>query len=113
MTKASEELERLVQRIQQELAPNAEVIHNVKMQGRRSKVKRQIDVLVTEKIGQYEINIIIDCKDYKNPIDVKGVEEFYGLLEDVGGQKGFWSALRALARLQKRAPPICKSISTA
>lgn len=88
MAKASEELERLVQRIQQELAPNAEVIHNVKMQGRRSKVKRQIDVLVTEKIGQYEINIIIDCKDYKNPIDVKGVEEFYGLLEDVGGQKG-------------------------
>src|SRR5690606_38779115 len=53
-----------------------------------SRVMRQIDVLVTEKIGQYEINIIIDCKDYKKPVDVKGVEEFQGLLDDVGGQKG-------------------------
>lgn len=88
MAKASEELERLVQRIQKELAPNAEVIHNVKIMGRRSKVNRQIDVLVKEQIGQYEISIIIDCKDYKHPVDVKAVEEFYGLLEDVGGQKG-------------------------
>lgn len=88
MAKASEELERLVQRIQQELAPNANVIHNAKMVGRRSKVKRQIDVLVTERVGQYEIKIIIECKDYRQPVDVKGVEEFYGLMEDVGGQKG-------------------------
>lgn len=88
MAKASEELEKLVQRIQQELAPNATVLHNVRLPGRRSGVKRQIDVLVTEKIGQYEISIIIDCKDYKNAVDVKGVEEFRGLLDDVGGQKG-------------------------
>ncbi len=88
MTKASEELERLVQRIQQELAPQAKVIHNVKMVGRRSNVKRQVDVLVTEQVGQYEINIVIDCKDYKHPVDVKGVEEFHGLIEDVGAHKG-------------------------
>lgn len=88
MAKASEELEKLVQRIQQELAPNARVIHNVKIMGRRSRVHRQIDVLVTQQVGQYEIRIVIDCKDYKHPVDIKGVEEFYGLLEDVGGQKG-------------------------
>jgi hypothetical protein len=43
---------------------------------------------VLEKIGQYDIKIIIDCKDYKTPVDVKSVEEFYGLLDDVGAQKG-------------------------
>ena len=44
--------------------------------------------MVREKIGQYEIQIIIDCKDYNRPVDVKGVEEFDGLLRDVGAQKG-------------------------
>jgi hypothetical protein len=88
MAKPSVELELLVQKIQQQLAPQAEVLHNVKMLGRRTGANRQIDVLVREQIGQYPINIIIDCKDYKHPVDVKGVEEFAGLLDDVGAQKG-------------------------
>jgi hypothetical protein len=32
--------------------------------------------------------IVIDCKDYSKPVDVKGVEEFLGLVEDVGANKG-------------------------
>jgi hypothetical protein len=81
-------LEILVTKIQKQLAPKAEVLHNVRLDGRSSGTKRQIDVLVKENIGQYEIKIIIDCKDYKVPVDVKGVEEFDGLLRDVGAQKG-------------------------
>jgi len=88
MPRASVELELLVQKIQQQLAPAAEVSHNVKMRGRLTGADRQIDVLVHEKVGQYDINIIIDCKDYKHPVDVKGVEEFAGLLDDVCAQKG-------------------------
>jgi hypothetical protein len=88
MDKSYVKLELLVQKIQQQLAPKAEVLHNVKLTGRRTGSNRQIDVLVREKIGQYEINIVIDCKDYKHPVDVKGVEEFSGLLDDVGAQKG-------------------------
>ena len=30
----------------------------------------------------------MDCKDYSDPVDVKGVEEFIGLLQDVGANKG-------------------------
>ena len=88
MTKSSRDLEILVAKIQQQLAPKAEVLHDVKLDGRYSRRKRQIDVLVREKIGQYEIKIVIDCKDYKTPVDVKAIEEFYGLLDDVGAQKG-------------------------
>lgn len=88
MTQASRDLEILVAKIQQQLAPQAEVLHDVKLDGRHSGRKRQIDVLVREKIGQYEIKIVMDCKDYKSPVDVKGVEEFAGLLDDVGAQKG-------------------------
>jgi hypothetical protein len=82
------DLEKLVARIQQQLAPNSQVIHNTRLQGRRTQRPRQIDVLVKDKVAQFDIIIVIDCKDYKHPVDVKGVEEFYGLLDDVGAQKG-------------------------
>lgn len=88
MTKASRELELLVAKIQKQLAPHSEVLHDVQLDGRQSKRKRQVDVLVRQKVGQYEIQIVIDCKDYARPVDVKGVEEFHGLLSDVGAQKG-------------------------
>lgn len=82
------QLELLVADIQRSLAPDAEVMHNVKIKGRKSEQIRQIDVLVRKKVGQYEILIAIDCKDYAVPVDVKGVEEFQGLLADVGANKG-------------------------
>ncbi|RVU36189.1 restriction endonuclease [Hwanghaeella grinnelliae] len=82
------DLEILVAKIQSELAPGAEVLHNQQLPGRHSGRKRQIDVLVKDRIGQYEVEIVIDCKDYKRPVDVKGVEEFNGLVQDVGAHKG-------------------------
>ena len=88
MKAGSKEFEQLVARIQQQLAPDAEVHHDVKLEGRATGRKRQVDVLVTQQVGQYEIRIVIECKDHARPVDVKGVETFYGLLDDVGGQKG-------------------------
>ena len=81
-------LEILVAKIQAQLAPDAEVIHNAKLPGRWSKADRQIDVLVRQKIGQYEMSIVLDAKDHARPVDVKGVEEFHGLVQDVGAHKG-------------------------
>jgi hypothetical protein len=88
MASDSRELEILVAKIQAQLAPDAEVIHDARLNGRKSNRSRQIDVLVRQKIGQYEMLIVLDCKDYARPVDVKGVEEFYGLLDDVGANKG-------------------------
>ena len=86
--RASREFEQLVARIQRQLAPDSEILHDIKLDGRQSKRKRQIDVLVRQNIGQYEIRIIIECKDHLRPVDVRGVEQFYGLLDDVGAHKG-------------------------
>ena len=88
MASDSRELEILVAKILAQLAPNAEVVHDARLDGKQSRRTRQIDVLVRQKIGQYEMLIILDCKDYARPVDVKGVEEFHGLLEDVGANKG-------------------------
>ena len=83
-----EQLEHLVVSIQQQLSPDATVSHNVKLDGVDSETKRQIDVLVEQNIGQYRMRIVIDCKDYSKPVDVKGIEEFQGLVQDVRAQKG-------------------------
>lgn len=88
MTAASRDLEILVAKIQAQLAPGAEVIHNARLPGRQSQATRQIDVLVRQRIGQYEMMIVLDCKDHARPIDVKGVEEFLGLMTDVGAHRG-------------------------
>ena len=81
-------LEELVASIQKQLAPDANVEHNVLIKGRITEVDRQVDVLVTQRIGQYKMTIAIDCKDTKRPIDTKGVEEFFGLVNDIGANKG-------------------------
>ena len=81
-------LEHLVADIQRQLSPEAVVTHNASLKGVDSEASRQIDVLVEQRIGQYAMRIVVDCKDYAKPVDVKGVEEFHGLVRDVRAHKG-------------------------
>jgi hypothetical protein len=83
-----QQLELLVAAIQKELAPGATVRHDVKLPGTQSETERQIDVLIEQNIGQYTMRIVIDCKDYATPADVKAVEAFQGLIQDVGAHRG-------------------------
>lgn len=76
--------------------------HNVRLTGRTTGAQRQVDVLVRQPIGQYEISIAIDCKDYADPIDVKGVEEFAGSLHDLGVTKGAMVAPRGFTPAAKK-----------
>ena len=79
--------EALVAKLQQEFSPNAKVTLNDKIKGRRTGIERQIDISVRQTIGQFDMLIVIDCKDYSSAVDVKGVEEFLGLVDDVGANK--------------------------
>ena len=63
------------------------------------------------------MRIVIDCKDYSKPVDVKGVEEFQGLLQDVRAHKGalvcpsgFTKA--ALKRAKKLQVDLYRPVST-
>ena len=79
--------EELAASIQAELAPDATVTANAKLLG-KSGTLRQIDVLIEQEAGQYKLRIVVDCKDSKQPVDVKAVEAFLGLIQDVGAHKG-------------------------
>lgn len=62
----------------------ASVRHNVKIKGKYSLIKRQIDILILQgDIDGSSHSIAIDTKHYKNKIDVKCVESFIGMLRDI------------------------------
>jgi tetratricopeptide (TPR) repeat protein len=68
--------------------PNATIRRNVKLPGRYSRTKRQIDVLVEYYLLGKPAYIIIDAKKYNETIDVKDVDSFIGMIQDVGAVEG-------------------------
>ena len=80
--------EELVAEIQQKLAPGAKVTTNVRKKGRHSGIERQIDVLVEGQLGQYDLTIVIECKDYKEPVGIEKVEAFITKLKELDATKG-------------------------
>lgn len=79
--------EDLVSHIQATLAPGAVVERNVRMTG-RSGLERQLDICVRMKVGQFDLLIVIDCKDYNRKVNVNDVEAVMGLCQDVGANQG-------------------------
>ncbi len=97
--------EDLSAQIQRDLSPGASVKENDKIIGKNSGVPREIDITIRKTVGQYKLLIVIDCKDYRRPVDIKDVEEFMGLAEDVGankaamiGARGFTEAAKTRAK---------------
>lgn len=79
--------EAFVANIQEYLTPNAKVTQNEFILG-KSGVKRQLDVVVKYNLGQFNMLIVIDCKDWKSPVDIGDVGSFADLVEDIGANKG-------------------------
>ena len=92
MTKTKEKkwqkFEKLVASIQKTLAPKAKIIHDDKVRGKISNTLRQIDISIRQNVGQYSLFVAIECKDYKDPVDINTVEEFKSKLKDISANKG-------------------------
>lgn len=66
------------------VTPNAHIV------GRISGVRRQIDVLIEARHDtDNSRRIIVDAKRRSRKVDVKEVERFRGLMEDVGATHGY------------------------
>jgi hypothetical protein len=79
--------ERAVYEIQKELSPHARVTFDDSIMGAESRTPRQIDVSVRARVGQYEVLIVIECKDQGVPLDVEVVEAFVQKTRDVRANK--------------------------
>lgn len=80
--------EKLAAAIQQSLTPNSRVKWNDRVYGHISKKNRQVDVTVHIDLPPYRLLIAIDCKAYRNRVDVKDVEQSIGLFRDIQANKG-------------------------
>jgi len=95
--------EELVAKIQTELAGDAIVTPNDRIRGKAGAL-RQVDVSIRKNVGQFELLIVLDCKDHARNLDVKDVEEFMGLAQDVGAHKaGMVAAMSFSEAAKKRA----------
>jgi hypothetical protein len=83
--------ERLVARlIADQIETDLCVTPNARIKGRISHRSRQIDVLIESRHDTDNTRrIVVDAKRRKRKIDVKDVEEFRGLMEDVGATHGY------------------------
>ena len=97
-----QQLELLIADIQKQLAPGARVTHNAILPGYDSETDRQIDVLVEQSIGQFSMKIVFDCKDYARPIDVKGVEAFIAMVQDVRAHQGCLVSAKGFTQSAKK-----------
>lgn len=68
--------------------PKSEIAWNVHLPGNLSGVKRQIDILIDATVSGVPFRTVVDAKMYNRAIDVKDVEEFLGLMSDVGAHRG-------------------------
>jgi Restriction endonuclease len=67
----------------------ARVERNVWLPGRKSDRSRQIDIVVRGLIFDLDDALmIVDCKRWTRRIDIKGIEAFLGMVDDVGADIG-------------------------
>ena len=75
--------------VEREAKGPVRITADVKLDGRMSGVKRQVDILVEGSFfGIAPGTMAIDCKCLKKKVDVKDVEAFLGMLEDLGVTAG-------------------------
>jgi hypothetical protein len=83
------EFEKKAFEIQKSLSSaDSDVRHNDSIYGYESKTNRQIDISIRSKVGAYSILIAVECKDYKDPVDVTDVDAFISKIQDVRAHKG-------------------------
>lgn len=87
--KKGKEFEILVESIYRQLDNNSIITRNDKIQGYNSGLMREIDLSIRNRVGNHEILVIIQAKDYlKTKVDVNTLGEFKAVIDDVRASKG-------------------------
>ncbi len=79
---------------------NEKVEHDVMLEGPEGP--RQIDVLITGKVGPFEARTIIECKDYAKNVNVTAIDALHSKLMDVKGQKAVMVARKGFSNGAKK-----------
>lgn len=92
------EYEKLIEKIYKLLDPDSTIRRNDKIFGHKSETHREIDISIRRKIGPHEILCIVQAKDHKRKIDVKAVNELWGVMDDVRASKGILISAKGFSK---------------
>lgn len=81
-----------------QLFPNATVTKNDYIHGSLSELDREIDVSIKITVDSQQLLYIVQCKDWKKPVDIKVLGEFSAVIKDVQASKGFLLCTSGFAR---------------
>lgn len=82
------EYEQEVAQLVEELDSGTTVEHNMRVTGRVSGVKRQLDALVQGQVAGQPVTIVIEAKRYARKVSIGTIDEFIGKMLDVGCDRG-------------------------
>lgn len=106
--------ELVVKQVVERLEPGATVHHDAKVRVVGDERVRQVDVYVEGRIAGFPFTVVIDSKYYGKPLDVKDVDEFLGMLDDIKPNmgvlvslKGFGSGAKKRAAKEGRRLNLC------
>lgn len=80
--------EQVYARFMEKYSPSCNIEHDVSLDGRFSKVGRQVDICVRGEMAGMDLVGIFDCKCFNKKIDVKVIDSMVGFMLDVGGDFG-------------------------
>lgn len=81
---------QILERLREMAGGDADVEFDASLSGRYSKIKRQVDIHVCGNFAGRVAHgtMAVDCKCFSRNVDVKDVETFIGLVDDVGTDFG-------------------------
>jgi hypothetical protein len=80
--------EKRIHEIHRRLAPKgAKITYDDKIIGLDSKSERQVKTSIRYRLAQYDMLLIVECKDYSDPVDVDIITSFKSLAKDVRANK--------------------------
>jgi len=113
--KQGTEFELLTAELFKQLSRNSEyesVEHDVLLDGHDGR--RQIDVLLTGKVGPFDVKTIIECKDFKKNVNITAVDALHSKMLDVNAQKTVLVARKGFSKKAiKKAQRLGISLCTA
>jgi Restriction endonuclease len=77
--------------------PDAIIKYDQRLKGQYSKRTRQIDILIEGHIAGDTFRVVVDCKHFNKKVDVRDIDLFIGLLDDVGADKGILITIKGYA----------------
>ena len=95
------EFEQKAFELHKKLMPNAQFAYNYKKLGINSNIERQIDFAIFKSDILYDFFIAVECKDHKRTTDIKAVEAFISVIEDVKANMGVMISRKGFSKSAK------------